>query len=111
MKKLLLISAIAFAALIGCKKDEEAKPEEGNAVTYTIQCESCTATIDTRNGLNQQIEVKGFFVRAEMNDLSVINISTTGTGEIRSSIKINDKIVHDQTNNQTGNKLSYVVKF
>jgi hypothetical protein len=108
MKKLIIISAIALLGLASCKKETPIRESE-NAVIYTIICDSCTATIDTRKGV-KEINVKGFYQLGEMNRLTSMQITTTGTGSIKSSIKVNDVYLHKVENIQNGETLAYNVK-
>lgn len=109
MKKTLLISALAIT-FFSCKKEEIINEGFGNSITYTIICDSCTAFIDTRNGLNEKIEVIGIYQRGEINKLKTINITTVGYGKISSNLKSNNKILHNKINIQNGNAITYSIK-
>lgn len=104
---IILLFAV-LSSLTSCKKDEETKP--GNTVTYGVECDSCTFTFSALNNPNKTVEVKKIFIRSEINDLKLINISVTGTGKIRTKLTVNDKVIHDVTNNQIGNTVNYRIK-
>ncbi|RYF09997.1 MAG: hypothetical protein EOO42_23205 [Flavobacteriales bacterium] len=95
--KTKLLTLAALAILSGCNKDKEkGQIITKNKVIYTIRCESCTVEMDVAAG-KKIVEVKNVFSRAEVNQLKVIKIKTTGSGEITTKVIVNDVVLLDDT--------------
>lgn len=90
MKNLFFLIVIASTIFFGCKKEEVETPEI-NVVQYRFECTDCVVTYDVKGGQKTQ-KISGEVRYTEKNELSVVNVTATGTGDVKVVVILDDII-------------------
>jgi hypothetical protein len=107
MKKILILSAIAFLGLSSCKK-EEAKPN--TTVTYEVTCTNCTVSYTNEYGFSKTVDVVGNW-KTDLRNYGVDKARLEVTEKTPSNIHLQMSLNYYEVINKFGpGKYEYKVK-
>lgn len=104
MKTILTALAISLC-LFSCQKDEETKPDQ--KVEYKISCQECSVEIGAGPSV-KAFAVKDFLIYHTVVNEPQTNIVVSGSGEIKTQVNLNGKVIFNQTDNN--GRFVYTVK-